>query len=311
MPTNKQIIEQVLADDPANLNGYFALNLVFNAVTNTFDVYVVDQANPNHVALASQVPTSGTPLTGGIGAAALLPGVPNLSNPQFKQVYFNQLANGDNDLYTVPAGKRAIIFAGNAYNTTGVARTVRGQVKIGGTYYAISQGTSVSANATAGLTNQIVVVLEAGEILSVNVDAGAAVNFQYRILEFDPPADSSGLKSARLLTLGAGNNTLYTVAAGKQAITYNAQVNVSIWATNAGPAVSNRSGGARSVQSFLTPSGLAAIQFGNNAALANNNIAFTLGGSATLLTAGDAIIVATDAATDEQTAWLLLYEYTG
>lgn len=254
---------------------------------------------------ADITPGAGIIVAGGGSGFGML-GLPSLpSSAEYLQVYQALLGNGDTDLYTVPAGKRVIVALTTFYNTTATPRNGRTQVKISGTYYAISQSTSLGANAAAPVGTLLNTILEAGDILAVNVDTGAAINVEFRLIQFN---NTFGLRTARLLTVANGNNTVYTVPVGKHTIALNNSPFVSP-ANDTVIGFVNRSGGPRSVQGFFTPNGGTPIQFSNTAALADGSISFVTRCGPSLLNPGDAVVVATNSAAAEQTAWFNLYEY--
>src|SRR5438270_13421936 len=55
------------------------------------------------------------------------------------------LASGNNDLYTAPAGKRALVRSGVAYNSSGGAISFYHLLKSGGNYYQLSAPFSLAA----------------------------------------------------------------------------------------------------------------------------------------------------------------------
>jgi hypothetical protein len=137
MPTNKQQIFQVLASDPANLNGFYALNFVYNAVSDSFDVYVNDQATSDHVSAASAVPASGTPMTGSGGsglnpfsdAAAL---VKNAADPTKLAVFSAaSISPATTRTYTLPDANDTLAVLGLAQilsNKTLASPTITGAI---------------------------------------------------------------------------------------------------------------------------------------------------------------------------------------
>lgn len=148
-------------------------------------------------------------------------GIP-VYNPYLTGARGDQAPVGNTDLFTVPAGKRAIVLQSKFYNSNASSRSVLLQVKIGGTYFPfVASGNSlaIAANtgSAAGTTANPVTpsfVFEAGDIIAMNC-SGGNVNYNVAILVFD---DTSPLKGARLTSLDAGANTLYTVPTGKNAV---------------------------------------------------------------------------------------------
>jgi hypothetical protein len=131
--------------------------------------------------------------------------------------------SGSNNIYTVPSGRRAVILSGMIANNTTTATTAYTEVNKGGlgTYYSLNSsvttgaGHALTAFSTTSIT-QYAIILEAGDILSINL-SGANQHFYYgNIVEFDA---TSNFKSAWLLNpIGGGAVTpIYTVPAGKTA----------------------------------------------------------------------------------------------
>ncbi len=126
------------------------------------------------------------------------------------------IASGNVDLYTVPSGKRAMIYAVYFYNDGGAGTVLYSQIKISGTYYALSANSSslASENTT---TQSVGFIAEAGMIFSVNATVGSVINAYPIIVEFD---DTSNLRSAYFSAFASGDNTVYTVPSGKTATFY-------------------------------------------------------------------------------------------
>lgn len=127
----------------------------------------------------------------------------SFTGAKYRGVYGANLSAGDNDLYTVPAGKKAQFMNITFYNSSGTGRVATPQIKISGTYYQVTFAPTVGSLGVA--TSQPSIIANAGEILSVNLATGATgFNIRAVVIEFD---DSVGLKSARVLSLASGNNT--------------------------------------------------------------------------------------------------------
>src|SRR4051812_4200344 len=79
--------------------------------------------------------------TGGLtyqsGQTITLGGLPALVNVSFTNVAPQLLSTGNQDLYTVPAGRRAIVSA-MIYNSTVTTVVSYPLVDIGGTYYRVA-----------------------------------------------------------------------------------------------------------------------------------------------------------------------------
>jgi hypothetical protein len=81
MAANKQLSFEVLAVDPTSTNGYFLMNLVFNAMSGAYDVYIQDTATSDHQSLAANVPATGTPISGSGGSGITIGQVVNGATP--------------------------------------------------------------------------------------------------------------------------------------------------------------------------------------------------------------------------------------
>lgn len=137
-----------------------------------------------------------------------------LPNVKCINLQVNLTSTGDNDLYTVPTGKRAYIANFVVFNGNAGSSTVIPEIKISGTYYALGAQTSVSASVAGSILLQSPYVAEAGEIVAVNISAQPCVVYA-AIFEFD---NTANIFSKKLTSLINGNNTLYTCATGKTAL---------------------------------------------------------------------------------------------
>jgi hypothetical protein len=197
------------------------------------------------------------------------------------------LANGNNDLYTVPTGKRALILFSACFNTTGGNLNVYHTIKVAGTTYRIGSTTLVNLG-TLG-SPQAGFCFDAGDIFGINTD-GAGIQASTTIYEFD--ATSSYLKGARILDTINGDSTLYTCPANKRA---HLLLNTGLW--GAGHLSYCGTSGTPNLTPYLVPSG--------GAKGASNQIGPTTTVSALVrnqflvpcvLSPGDAIVVNSNAA---------------
>lgn len=180
------------------------------------------------------------------GLNAVIAGI-TLPNAKFVRIQGVNLNTGDNDLYTVPAGKRAFIgVTGQIYNNSAGSITWYWEIKVSGTYYRLSS--SLTTATGDGITATAGIVLEPGETFAVNVATTNGLNALLQAIEFDSIAP---LFSPKLLTLASGDQTLYTCPTGKTAIGLG----------NTGPAVGGSTisvvadGTGQSVKVHLVPSG--------------------------------------------------------
>lgn len=218
---------------------------------------------------------------------SLLPYVSGLKYRQIEPI--GQTTAGDIDLYTVPAGKRALIGAVYLSNYSGSSITPIFKIKVKGTYNTWVTTTGALVNGSQSIycvignigvaslgVNNPPFILEAGESLSVN-SAAQPFSAIASIFEFDA---TSPFKTARISTWSASPsfNTLYTCPAGKTAFimapnltpflpTSSVQGGIAIVNTSGGAILSTsfylvRSGDAPTVNNLIRPG----VTVGNNAA---------------------------------------------
>jgi hypothetical protein len=208
--------------------------------------------------------------------------------------------------YTVPAGKIAVVGRGTIFNNNAATATFYVALKVSGTYYQISiTATATSGNAGTLASTSAPIVLAAGDVLAVNCDKNA-INVWMSLIEAD---DTSAIKTARILSLSNGDNTLYTCPAGKSAIILGP---TGMNALNAQGAVgiTNNSGAGRNYYlNIVTNGGSPATANKMMAATTINNAtstSITLGAS---FGAGDFLNMNTTSGTATQTAWVTVLEY--
>lgn len=126
----------------------------------------------------------------------------------------SNLATGNTDLYTVPAGRKAVVTNYVAFNPSAGTIAHYPQLKVSGTYYRLKTVNSSTTGTGVGVALAAPLVLVAGDILAMNCATTAGLNCWFTVIEFDAAAP---LKTARLLGPATGDNTLYTVPAGKTA----------------------------------------------------------------------------------------------
>lgn len=155
-------------------------------------------------------------------------GIP-LSNYKFPRAYINNSINGRNDFYTCPAGKRAAVYCVCYYNSTAGTLTSDLAIKVSGNYYKIINTTSITTLANA--IGRCAIILEPGESLSASIN-GTGVNAFAKIIEFD---NNVSIFTKKLLgtAVASGDNTLYTVPAGKSALLLDQNLSVSLSQNNA------------------------------------------------------------------------------
>ncbi|HRH54653.1 MAG TPA: hypothetical protein PLN38_15095 [Chitinophagales bacterium] len=230
-------------------------------------------------------------------------GAGDMQNAKYITGIYPSLASGNNDLYTVPAGKRALISAGtNIYNNTGGAINCYRQIKVSGSYYRISATTSATANALTLVNSSIPIILEAGESIVINAASTGCTAHQL-IIEFD---NTSTYKSPKILSLANGDNTLYQVPANYMAFLPTPNTGAGVQLTPS-LCVFNSSGGLRTYVLYNVKSGQAVsntYKFAGGTA-ADLSIYQPITGST--FGDGDKIVLNTDAA-GNQVAWCNIYE---
>ena len=263
------------------------------------------------ITLGTNLSMSGSTLsaTNAANSGPTFPGGVPLSGVKYPAVYGSNLATGDNDLYTVPANKRALVLSVTAFNTSAGTISYTPQVKVSGTYYPLTNGALTRVTGSAQQkTLTIGYIAEAGEIVSVKTATTNGLNVWFEVVEFD---NTSGAKSAKVVGLSSGNNTIYTVPSSTSAIILDATGNLN---ANAGGSLSysNVTGATRTYYWHIVPSGQS-VGSGYQVSLATNTIA--TGGavqqaaSASLAT-GDFVNINVDAATAGQMAWVNILEIT-
>jgi hypothetical protein len=231
------------------------------------------------------------------GGAELVPSGLGLVDPEYKTWHAQALSNGDTDIYMVPSGRRLLVLQFVVHNTTGGSLNVYQELKASGTYYRLAGNTAVSANSQ-GSALVGTYIYEAGEILAANA-SGAGLNAFISAVEFD---DTSALKSARLVSFAASDNTLYTASGVTAFILNQTALTFGVGAV----IVVNGTGGAITYSVKVTPSGGAATVInpgGSIAAAARSN--FT---GPTCLSTGDALVVNSNSTNAGQIAWVTLIE---
>ncbi len=246
--------------------------------------------------------TSGTVL---FASNMMFAGVP-LTGAKF--VSFNQLttAAGNNDLYTVPTGKKAVQIGAMAYiNDTAGSINVYTQLKRGGSYFRLANAAAVTNGTTGFSAPGLYFIMSAGDILALNDSAGSG-GVIGGVLEFDATVPLFGV----LVTAVASSNTLYTVPTGKcarlLATAPDNLVNISasvLHANDSGVSITRTvyfvpSGDAKGTDNLMTPPA------GTSLATAAVS-ATTFPG---LMSAGDSLVVDLSATTATQALFLTYYE---
>jgi len=119
---------------------------------------------------------------------------------------------------------------------------------------------------------------------------------------------STPIFTARLLSLAAGDNTIFTVGAGKTAITLDTLGGVYV--NGSGGLYKNFSGASRSIKVYHIPNGGSSgtgNQYFQNTAVANSS-GVVVPSVPVSMNAGDSIVINTDASTATQWVYMTYYE---
>lgn len=165
---------------------------------------------PSGASGSSSGSSAGGPLSGWIGSL-----VAALSNVTFPKVYQLNLPTGNNDIYTVPAGRMALVIdvVSSVLAAAPGAVTGLGELKLGpGSYAPYDFFAFSQAAGTKGNTRSLVPFLFfSGETFAINVN-GTGMTVWPFIIEFD---STTLLQRALLTSLNIGANTIFTMPAGK------------------------------------------------------------------------------------------------
>jgi hypothetical protein len=227
-------------------------------------------------------------------------------NSYLTNVYSHNLASGTNDIFTVPSGYRADILSFNVGTTNTAGGNGNLYVKTNGNYYILNvTAAAYTTNATAGInTSAGGFIFNEGETVAIN-NTTTGLNAVTTLL-LSP--NSYPIRVIKNYSLSAGDNTVYTVPAGRKAIT----LAWSGWLL-AGGSINglyiNNSGSTRSITFHVVPSGGSADDgniFGSTTVLNGAQKTVSL---ASILQPGDSVVLNTDVATATQTFWMSFLEY--
>ena len=236
-------------------------------------------------------------------------GDPNLIEPVYKTRTLLNAGAGTSDLSGPASGKRWLVQSYRFVNVTGGSITATIQI-FSGAAQTVAQIVVGAGQTLSGAVTMP--ILESGEKLYINVNASGLHAF-FQVLEF---ATASNLKSAKLLSLAAGNNTLYTCPSGKTAIAvgWDSAGRFSRLGNNL--FYRNDSGSTRTIYANHVPSGGSVVAPGSSTsnALTASTVSVAASvlhdpGTALSLEAGDFININTDANTAFQTAWINIVEH--
>lgn len=183
----------------------------------------------------------------------------NFPNGKFPSAYTTSSVSGYNDIYSVPAGKKALISDFFTTNVTGSSTVISPNIKISSTYYRLGSDYTEN-NSTYGhnygmsQSRSAPIILNEGETFSIN-STQSGVTFWLSVVEFD---QVSPLNRADIRNWISGDNTLITVPTNKTisigGIGHNQANNPGSSIT--GLLICNNSGSSRSLSSVnLVPFG--------------------------------------------------------
>lgn len=228
-------------------------------------------------------------------------------NVKVFMVYLTNLSSGENDMYTCPAGRRAILIGANVRNTTGSSANIIPKLKRSGTYYRGASTTSSTSGVSTNITG-LTVPAEAGDAFSINTSV-AAVDAWLKVIEFDA---TSPIVFARLFgtAIANGDTTLYTCPSGKTAMPL-ASADIPGCASTATGVMrfTNDSGSSRTLKMNLVPSGgsvastneIVMSQTATNASLTSPTTNFAMG-------AGDFVNLNCNGNDAAHFAWMIVQE---
>jgi hypothetical protein len=222
-------------------------------------------------------------------------------NPKTINGFVGNAGTGDIDLYTVPSNRRVLVYGLGVFFTGISSTSCYPEIKVSGSYYKLQNGQTIITNsfAQSWVFNYIA---EAGETIAVNSSVSGA-NIWLKGIEFD---DTSGCKTAKLTSVVNGDNTLYTVPAGKTALILNSN---PATLTSGTLIIWNNSGGTRTYNLFAVPNG-GSSDTSNKVrnALSVNAAIFNESPFVAALNTGDFIVVNSDASTATQFVYITVCE---
>ncbi len=227
---------------------------------------------------------------------------------KFPSAFVSGAGSGNIDMYTCPTGKRAIVTYIIAYNTAGTSTTIFPNLNVSGTYYRIGGAGSVAAGGNGQVLNlsaptSSVIILEAGEKIGVNTTQ-AGCNLFANIMEFD---NTAPLKTSKVVSMGNGNNTIYTCPAGKKAVILDQWVALNLSLKKL--YYFNNSGSSNSIVWYAVPNGgsTGATNQLQTETVSNATLSVRQGGG-WMLNAGDFLVCNTPTGTATQTGWVNVWE---
>jgi hypothetical protein len=270
--------------------------------------------NSTNVATTAYVQAQGYVPNGSFVIAGIVVPNPKLIGSSFA------VTAGNNDVYTVPANRRAIWYGTWIANNTGTTGSWYACLKISGTYYQIQPSQSLTGggatpgSVNTGTTDAFAMILEAGQSLSWVVATSGAGYIWTSILEFDNTSPVSQIFIPALVT---GNNTIATAPTGKHITILNTAQVVVNQGTIAAQSlfIYNKSGSSITGNTLtITPNGgsnivIAATFTSSSSSVGATTVATTITAPGPFtLNAGDSLILS--AGTVAGSAYLWGYQLT-
>lgn len=227
---------------------------------------------------------------------------------KFPSGFVSNAGSGNVDIYTCPTGKRAIITYIYAYNTAGTTTTMYPVIYVSGTYYRIGGSANVATLSNGQVLNLSAptsswIILEAGEKIGVNTTQ-AGLNLYANVMEFD---NTAPLKTSKVVSMGNGNNTIYTCPAGKKALILDQWVGINLSMKKL--YYFNNSGLSNAITWYAVPSGGSTGSTNQLATETVNNATLSVRqGGGWMLNAGDFLVCNTPTGTATQTGWINVWE---
>lgn len=226
-------------------------------------------------------------------------------NPKFVNAYVSNAASGDQLLYTVPAGRKAIALSLAIGQATGSSINVIPKVQIGGTKYRAGSTTAASSGTSTQIRG-LTIPGNAGDAFYLNSSASGC-NVWLKVLEFD---SISPVVFVELTSFVNGDNTFHTCPASVTETPLTAldlsggtstAVSVLFFAHDSGSSRTLKLNSVKSGGSLGATNLIIISQTASNAAVTGMQTTFCL-------EAGDFLSINTDSTDATQIAWMILHQ---
>lgn len=239
------------------------------------------------------------------GAAALNWGG-STTNVTISSIHIENAGSGDVDLFTVPAGSRALVMA-TIYNSAGTTTTYFTEINKSSTYFRTGTNATILTNVTANVVVGQGLVGEAGDKFTLNTSQ-AGLNIFGAAFVFP---STEKLRSYFISTVASGNNTIGTVPAGKTWLLVSGNTQMLGVSAASFIAILNASGGALNYKANIVLSagspGTANQITPNVTALANNTLSF-LSNPFNISLAAGSFVNLNSSGNGQQNAWITVIE---